>query len=133
MGMTVVIPQSYPPSRSRLARPRLPDGTYFYSSPKYPSAFRLNQVLEGGSIGMTVCARGQQLNIGREDGDLNFPGDVFMSAKHCTVEERDGKYFLTDLDSRNGTYIRIKAEKSLNHGDYVFIGRRLLRVEMNAN
>ena len=78
-------------------------------------------------------ARGQQLNIGREDGDLNFPGDVFMSAKHCTVEERDGKYFLTDLDSRNGTYIRIKAEKSLNHGDYVFIGRRLLRVEMNAN
>jgi pSer/pThr/pTyr-binding forkhead associated (FHA) protein len=110
-----------------------PDGTYFYSSPKYPSAFRLNQVLEGGSIGMTVCARGQILNIGREDGDLNFPGDVFMSAKHCTVEERDGKYFLTDLDSRNGTYVRIKAEKPLNHGDYVFIGRRLLRVEMNAN
>jgi hypothetical protein len=110
-----------------------PDGTYFYSSPKYPSAFRLNQMLEGGAIGMTVCARGQTLQIGREDGDLNFPGDVYMSAKHCTVEERDGKYFLTDLDSRNGTYVRIKAEKPLNHGDYVFIGRRLLRVEMNAN
>jgi pSer/pThr/pTyr-binding forkhead associated (FHA) protein len=109
------------------------DGTYFYSSPKYPSAFRLNQVLEGGSLGMTVCARGQMLAIGREDGDLNFPGDVYMSAKHCTVEERDGKFLLTDLDSRNGTYVRIKAEKSLNHGDYVFIGRRLLRVEMNAN
>ncbi len=109
------------------------DGTYFYSSPKYPSAFRLNQVLEGGAFGMTVCARGTILNIGREDGDLNFPGDVYMSAKHCTVEERDGKYYLTDLDSRNGTYVRIKAERSLNHGDYVFIGRRLLRVEMNAN
>src|SRR5688572_17586925 len=110
-----------------------PDGTYFYSSPKYPSAFRLNQMLEGGAIGMTICARGNSLQVGREDGDLNFPGDMFMSAKHATVEEKDGKYFLTDLDSRNGTYMRIKAEKPLNHGDYVFIGRRLLRVELNAN
>jgi pSer/pThr/pTyr-binding forkhead associated (FHA) protein len=109
------------------------DGTYFYSSPKYPSAFRLNQLLEGGSVGMTVCTRGTNIQIGREDGDLNFPADLFMSARHCTVEEREGRYYLTDLDSRNGTYVRIKAERALNHGDYVFIGRRLLRVEMNSN
>jgi pSer/pThr/pTyr-binding forkhead associated (FHA) protein len=109
------------------------DGTFFYSSPKYPSAFRLNQVLEGGANGMTVCARGNSLQIGREDGDLNFPGDVFMSAKHCTVEEKDGKFVLTDHDSRNGTYVKIKTEKPLAHGDYVFIGRKLLRVELNTN
>jgi len=109
------------------------EGTFFYSSPKYPSAFRLNQLLEGGAIGMTVCARGSTLDIGREDGDLNFPGDVYMSAKHCTVEEKDGKYVLTDHGSRNGTYVRLKAEKPLNHGDYVFIGKKLLRVEMNSN
>lgn len=110
-----------------------PDGTFFYSSPKYPSAFRLNQVLEGGAVGMTVCARGNVLQIGREDGDLNFPGDVYMSAKHCTVEEKDGKFVLTDYDSRNGTYVRIKAEQQLTHGDYVFIGKKLLRVELNVN
>jgi FHA domain len=109
------------------------DGTFFYSSPKYPSGFRLNQILEGGSLGMTVCARGSALQIGREDGDLNFPGDVYMSAKHCTVEERDGKYVLTDHDSRNGTYVRIKTERALSHGDYLFIGRKLLRVELNVN
>ncbi len=109
------------------------DGTFFYSSPKYPSAFRINQILESGSLGMTVCARGTTLQIGREDGDLNFPGDAFMSGKHCTVEERDGKYTLTDHDSRNGTYIRIKAEMPLSHGDYLFIGRKLLRVETNVN
>src|SRR4029453_10419416 len=34
-----------------------PDGTYFYSSPKHPSPFRLTQILQGGAIGMTVCAR----------------------------------------------------------------------------
>ena len=89
-----------------------PDGTYFYSSPKYPSAFRLNQMLEGGAVGMTVCTRGTSIQIGREDGDLNFPADLFMSARHCTVEEREGKYYLTDLDSRNGTYVRIKTERA---------------------
>lgn len=110
-----------------------PDGTFFYSSPKYPSAFRLNHILEGGAIGMTVYARTPSLSIGREDGDLNFPGDVYMSPKHCSVEEHDGKLTLTDQDSRNGTYIRLKAERPLSHGDYIFIGRRLLRVEVNSN
>jgi pSer/pThr/pTyr-binding forkhead associated (FHA) protein len=110
-----------------------PDGTFFYSSPKYPSAFRLNQILEGGMLGMTVCARGNSLAVGREDGDLNFPGDFYMTAKHCSVEEREGRFTLTDHDTKNGTYVRIKAEKPLSHGDYLFIGRRLLRVEMNTN
>jgi pSer/pThr/pTyr-binding forkhead associated (FHA) protein len=109
------------------------DGTFFYSSPKYPSAFRLNQMLEGGAIGMTVCARGNSLQIGREDGDLNFPGDVYMSSQHCTVEEKDGKFVLTDHNSRNGTYLRLKAERELGHGDYLFIGKKLLRVELNVN
>ena len=56
-----------------------------------------------------------------------------MSAKHATVEMRDNKFFLTDHESRNGTYVRIKSEQALNHGDYLFIGRKLLRVELNAN
>ncbi|MEB2324377.1 MAG: FHA domain-containing protein [Sorangiineae bacterium] len=109
------------------------DGTFFYSSPKYPSAFRVNQLLEGGAVGMSVCARGSALNIGREDGDLNFPSDVYMSSKHCTIEERDGRFTLTDHDSRNGTYVRVKAERELANGDFVFIGRQLLRVEYNLN
>lgn len=109
------------------------DGTFFYSSPKHPTAFRLVQLLEGGSTGMTVCARGSALQIGRENGDLNFPGDVYMSAQHCTVADEGGKFTLTDHDSRNGTYVRIKTETTLGHGDYVFIGRKLLRVELNVN
>ncbi len=56
-----------------------------------------------------------------------------MSARHATVELRDNKFFLTDHDSRNGTYVRIKSEQTLGHGDYLFIGRKLLRVELNAN
>ena len=109
-----------------------PDGTYFYSSPKHQTTFRIVQLLQGGGEGMAVCARGQSLQIGREGGDLNFPGDLYMSASHCKLEEAAGKLTLTDLNSRNGTYVRLKAERELAHGDYLFIGRKLLRVEITA-
>jgi pSer/pThr/pTyr-binding forkhead associated (FHA) protein len=109
-----------------------PDGTYFYSSPKHQSPFRIVQILQGGALGMLVCARSAGLQIGREGGDLNFPGDLYMSASHCKIEEAAGKFSLTDLNSRNGTYVRLKAEKELAHGDYLFIGRKLLRVEITA-
>jgi pSer/pThr/pTyr-binding forkhead associated (FHA) protein len=107
-----------------------PDGTYFYSSPKHQTSFRLIQIFEGGASGMVACARAGSLQVGREGGDLNFPGDLFMSASHVRIEEKAGKMVLTDLNSRNGTYVRLKAEKDLSHGDYVFVGRKLLRVEI---
>jgi pSer/pThr/pTyr-binding forkhead associated (FHA) protein len=110
-----------------------PDGTYFYSSPKHPAPFKIIQILQGGSHGMAVCARGPSLQIGREGGDLNFPGDLYMSASHCKLEDNGGKLSLTDLNSRNGTYVRLKAERELGHGDYLFIGRKLLRVEITAS
>lgn len=109
-----------------------PDGTYFYSSPKHQFLFRITQILQGGGPGMSVLARGNGLQIGREGGDLNFPTDLYMSASHCKIEEAAGKLSLTDLNSRNGTYVRIKAERELSHGDYIFIGRKLLRVEITA-
>jgi pSer/pThr/pTyr-binding forkhead associated (FHA) protein len=109
------------------------DGTYFYSSPKHPAHFKIIQILQGGAGGMAVCARGQTLQIGREGGDLNFPGDLYMSASHCKLEDSGSRLTLTDLNSRNGTYLRLKAERELAHGDYLFIGRKLLRVEITAN
>lgn len=107
-----------------------PDGTYFYSSPKHPAQFKLVQILQGGAPAMAVCARGTGLQIGREGGDLNFPMDLYMSAAHCKLEESGGRLVLTDLSSKNGTYVRLKTEKELGHGDYLFVGRKLLRVEV---
>lgn len=110
-----------------------PDQTYFYSSPKRPSPFRLVQVLAGGADGMVYCARENSIQIGREDSDMNFPDDVFMSGRHAKVElGADGSFSLVDLGSRNGTYVRIRGERELGHGDYVFLGHQLLRVEQTA-
>jgi pSer/pThr/pTyr-binding forkhead associated (FHA) protein len=49
------------------------------------------------------------------------------------VESTEHGYVLTDLDSVNGTYVRIADEQELRHGDYLFVGRKLMRVEMNTN
>ncbi|MCB9592945.1 MAG: FHA domain-containing protein [Sandaracinaceae bacterium] len=110
-----------------------PDQTYFYSSPKRPSPFRVAQILEGGSDGMVYCARENSVQIGREDSDMNFPEDVFMSGSHAKIElAANGSFSLVDLGSRNGTYMRIDGERELAHGDYLFVGHQLLRVEQTA-
>lgn len=108
------------------------DQTYFYSSPKRPSPFRITQVLTGGADAMVYCARDTAVRIGREESDMNFPDDIFMSGSHARVEAQGENFVLIDEDSRNGTYIRIADEHELQQGDYLFVGRQLLRVEMTS-
>lgn len=109
------------------------DQTHFYGSPRKPSSFRLVQVIEKGADAMVVCARDNSVTIGREDCDVNFPEDIYMSGTHAKVELKGGDQFvLTDLGSRNGTYIRVRDEQPLAHGDYLFLGHQLLRVEMTT-
>lgn len=110
-----------------------PDQTYFYASPRKASGYRLVQIIAGGGEGLVHCATGAAVTIGREECDINFPVDVFMSGNHAQVEKAgDGSYTLSDLGSKNGTYLRIRRAQSLGHGDYLFLGKQLLRVEMTA-
>ncbi|RLB52590.1 MAG: hypothetical protein DRJ42_14385 [Deltaproteobacteria bacterium] len=109
------------------------DQTYYYSSPKRPSPFRIIQVLKGGADGMVFCAREKTGSVGREECDLNFPEDIYMSGNHAKIEMAgDGSFTLTDQGSKNGTYYRIDTEQELTHGDYLFLGKQLLRVEMTT-
>ena len=109
-----------------------PDQTYFYSSPRRPSAFGVPQVLEGGMDGIVCCALEQTVGIGREDCDINFPDDVYLSPRHAKVEMMGETLKLIDENSQNGTFVRIRGERELGHGDYLFLGRNLLRVEVPA-
>jgi pSer/pThr/pTyr-binding forkhead associated (FHA) protein len=110
------------------------EGTYFYGSPKRPSRLALTQLLAGGHEGMVFRARNDSLSIGREGNDVNFPDDPFISGRHATVTAVDGaagtQFQIADLGSKNGTFVRILGEAALFHGDYVFLGQQLLRVEI---
>lgn len=107
-------------------------GTYFYGSPSFSSNFRVTQLLEGGMPGLTLCPRTSRATIGRQGCDLNVLDDRFLSEEHCAIEQDADGFSLTDLDSKNGTYVRLKGEQRLEHSDYFIVGRRLLRVELNA-
>lgn len=107
-------------------------GTYFYGSPIFNSPFRIVQILEGGRPGTTLCPRTTRATIGRQGCDMNFLHDPFMSEEHCAIEKDMDGFSLTDLGSKNGTFIRMKGEKSVSHSDYFAVGRALLRVELNA-
>jgi hypothetical protein len=109
-----------------------PGPTYFYSSPKWPSSFRVVQVFIGGALGACVLARGTTLQIGSSYGDFVFPSDPFVSEQHCLIEEQAGTILLTDLGSRTGVFVRIKGEQELLAGDELLVGRTRLAVEIAA-
>src|SRR4051812_56087 len=108
------------------------EGTYFYASPKRPSKMKLIQRLRGGDIGMIYRSRSDTISIGREGNDVNFLDDPFISGRHAQITmNADGQVTLTDLGSKNGTFVRINDEIALEQGDHVFLGQQLLRVEVS--
>jgi hypothetical protein len=110
-----------------------PGPTYFYSSPKWVSSFRVVQIFEGGALGACVLARGTTLQIGSAFGDFVFPSDPLVSEEHCLIEEQAGSILLTDLGSRTGVFVRIKGEQEIVHGDELLVGRTRLVVELSSS
>jgi len=106
-----------------------PGPTYFYSSPKWPSSFRVVQLFEGGAKGACVVARGTTMQIGSAIGDFVFTADPLVEDQHCLVEEQAGSIVLSDLGSRTGVFVRIKGEQELLPGDEIIVGRTRLALE----
>jgi predicted component of type VI protein secretion system len=109
-----------------------PGPTYFYSSPKWLSSFRVVQIFVGGGLGACVLARGTTLQIGSAIGDFVFPSDPLVSEQHCLIEEQAGTILLTDLGSRTGVFVRIKGEQELVANDELLVGRTRLLVELGV-
>jgi pSer/pThr/pTyr-binding forkhead associated (FHA) protein len=70
--------------------------------------------------------------IGRDAGnDITLP-DEAASARHATLENRDGEWWILDLGSTNGTLVngvRIDRRARVRPGDEIAIGRVALRLE----
>jgi hypothetical protein len=107
-----------------------PGPTYFYSSPKWMSSFRVVQIFEGGALGACLVARGNTMQIGSVLGDLLISDDVQISDQHCVIEEQAGAVILRDLESRSGVFVRIKGVQELVDGDELVVGRTRLLVEV---
>lgn len=91
---------------------------------------RVVQILEGARVGETRLLVNNPVVIGREVGEIVYPYDGFMSSKHAQIEMRESRFYLKDLGSSNGTFIRIRGSEKLNNGDILLIGLSLIRIEI---
>lgn len=64
--------------------------------------------------------------IGREDGNsLRITDDTYLSGHHARFDHVDGKLMVTDLGSRNGTFLngaRLSDPRPVRTGDRIQIG-----------
>jgi pSer/pThr/pTyr-binding forkhead associated (FHA) protein len=128
VGEQVLRVETTPPETTGLG----PDGvgTFYFASPRRASRFRLVQLLRGGDTGLIHRASGDAITLGRAGNDINFPEDPFISGRHAQVTFGEAGLLLTDTGSKNGTFLRVTRATLLSHGDYVFMGQQLLRVEI---
>lgn len=70
------------------------------------------------------------IGIGREDGDITFPDDGYVSGSHCRIIGDDDGVWLEDLGSSNGTYMRVRPNQLIRPSTLILIGQQLFRVEL---
>ena len=70
----------------------------------------------------------QEITWGRNKGTYVFPDDGFMSRAHAKVYQRGDTFFLEDIGSRNGTFIKARGKAPVPVGAMVLVGGQLLRV-----
>ena len=64
--------------------------------------------------------------LGRNQGDIRFQRDAFVSGLHASLSLDNGRIILTDLNSCNGTFLRIHEPLHVICTTYFLIGNKLL-------
>jgi pSer/pThr/pTyr-binding forkhead associated (FHA) protein len=107
-----------------------PDGVERFGSPKSGYIGRLALVIGRDTTGNAFPIPERGVHCGRERGDILFSEDGYVSGLHCRVAPgQDGRVYLTDVGSSNGTFVRLHAEHSLQTGDILLMGQQLFRVD----
>jgi pSer/pThr/pTyr-binding forkhead associated (FHA) protein len=136
------IPGAGPPSRppaqpQQQTQPQLqPDSDTILFRPMHRPTMALLTVLDDGEeTGETIRIRGERFVIGRADGDLVIPHDGAISGRHAEISRRweNGQYnwYLKDLGSSNGTFVRV-SRTLLGPQQEILLGGRRYRVESAA-
>ena len=112
------------------------------SGSKAFSLFRKNQQAQGCEIVLTDMAHPErafyasgktEFLVGRRPQmDLCIPDDGYVSGTHCRFEIEEGRLYLTDLDSSNGTKVngnKISERTRIAENDIVRIGKAEYKVD----
>ena len=132
-----LIPLNSPPAggeerRVDASREIVGDGAGFASDGDLARAKRASLVViaQDGSPGTRHWLTPTQIDVGRAGGEILLPNDPYVSERHARIVRRDGRYFIRDLDSINGIYLRVRMPRTLGHGDLILVGLQVLRFEI---
>ena len=89
---------------------------------------RLSVIVGRDVDGSAFPLFGDAIVLGRERGDILFPEDGYVSGTHAKVFSRDGRFYLQDMNSSNGTFLRLRGERPLRSGAHILIGQQLFRI-----
>jgi hypothetical protein len=69
------------------------------------------------------------LLIGRDDVDVPFDEDTYVSGEHCRLSCEPSAIFIEDLRSSNGTHVRLRAGEQVEYGALLLIGHSQFAVK----
>ena len=110
--------------------PLVRHGVALFGSPPREPWGRLLQIIPSGGYRDVRHLVGEEIVLGREEGDIVFRDDAFMSRRHAAVTWDGKRAQITDLGSSNGTFVRVTVPTPIKHGDHVRMGDQLLRIEL---
>jgi pSer/pThr/pTyr-binding forkhead associated (FHA) protein len=84
-------------------------------------------ISQDGSTGQTYWIDRGSIDIGRDEGDIRLIADRFVSPRHARIYSRNGVFFLRDLGSLNGVYLRVRESENLQDADQMLLGSEVLR------
>ena len=90
--------------------------------------------LESGGERREIKVAGS-ITVGRSQTAGVYLDDKTLSREHTKFYVENGKFFVRDLESKNGTYLNgqlIKGEQPLKHGDRVKVGVATFTVVLEA-
>jgi pSer/pThr/pTyr-binding forkhead associated (FHA) protein len=107
-------------------------GTNFQFGGGERAAERAKLVVIGqdGKPGREYEIEGEQTDVGREEGSILLTNDPYVSPRHARLQFRGGRFFIRDLESVNGVYVRLRTPERLQHADLVLVGLEVLRFEV---
>ena len=106
------------------------DGTELMGSPNPGFWGKLTVIIGREVTGAAFPLLGDSVTLGRERGEINFPDDGYVSGLHARITLRDGRIFLADLGSSNGTFVKVNGERNVGHDSYVLLGQQLFRLNL---
>jgi pSer/pThr/pTyr-binding forkhead associated (FHA) protein len=107
-----------------------PDGVERFGSPAKGYIGRLALVIGRDTTGNAFPVPERGVHCGRERGDILFSEDGYVSGLHCRIARGpDGRVYLTDVGSSNGTFIRLRAERAVGGTDILLMGQQLFRID----